>query len=189
MTQKTEDLAALHDVIRSRRTIEYFQPEVPPREAILRAIDLARWAPNHKHTEPWRFHLLGPESAAEIVRRNTELVRRDKGDDAAAAKHARWAGVPGWLAVTCDVSDDPIRAEEDYAACCCAAQNLSLALWAEGIGTKWSTGPVTRTPEFARLLGFTPGERRIVGLFWYGYPAAIPESRRKPVEEIVDDRL
>ncbi len=180
--------STIADVIRHRRTIDNFQPETLPREAILRAIDLARWAPNHKHTEPWRFHLLGAETAREIVRLNTELVRQKKGDTAADAKHQRWSAVPGWLALTCDVSDDPIRAEEDYAACCCAAQNLALALWAEGIGMKWSTGAVTRTDEFAQLLGLEQGERRIVGLFWYGYPASISDSRRKPVEEILDER-
>jgi nitroreductase len=180
--------SSLADVIRSRRTVDNFQPQLPPRESILRAIELARWAPNHKHTQPWRFHLLGPETAREIVRMNTEIVRAQKGDAAAEAKQQRWSAVPGWLAVTCDVSDDRIRAEEDYAACCCAVQNLALALWAEGVGVKWSTGEVTRMPEFARLLGFEPGERRIVGLFWYGYPTSVPESRRKPVDEIIDIR-
>lgn len=178
----------IDELIRTRRTIENFRPDAPPREAIRRAVDLARWAPNHKHTEPWRFHLLGPETAAQIVRLNTDLVRRAKGDNAAMAKEQRWSAIPGWLALTCDASDDPIRAAEDYAACCCAAQNLALALWSEGIGVKWSTGAVTRTDEFARLLGFEPGERRIVGLFWYGYPASIPESRRKSVDEILEER-
>ncbi|MBX3436670.1 MAG: nitroreductase [Planctomycetaceae bacterium] len=179
---------AIADVIRSRRTIETFRPEVPPREAILRAIDLARWAPNHKHTEPWQFHLLGPETTDAIVRLNTELVRLAKGAAAAAAKHSRWSAIPGWMVLSCNVSEDPNRTEEDYAACCCAAQNLALALWAEGIGMKWSTGAVTNTAEFSRLLGFEPGVRRIVGLFWYGYPGSVPESRRKPVDEIIDNR-
>ncbi|MCA9024802.1 MAG: nitroreductase [Planctomycetaceae bacterium] len=180
--------STISDVIRHRRTIENFQPECPPRDVILRAIELARWAPNHKHTEPWRFHLLGDQTVREIARLNTELVREAKGDTAAAAKQQRWSSVPGWLVLTCEVTDDPIRSEEDYAACCCAAQNLALALWAEGIGMKWSTGAVTRTDEFARLLGLEPGERRIVGLFWYGYPASIPEARRKEVEDIINER-
>lgn len=179
--------STIADVIRHRRTIDNFRPERPPREAILAAIDLARWAPNHKHTEPWRFHLIGGETARKIVRLNTELVRQQKGDTAAEAKHKRWSAVPGWLAITCNVSDDPIRAEEDYAACCCAAQNLALALWSENIGLKWTTGPVTRLEEFSHLLGIDPGDRKIIGLFWYGYPASISNSRRKPVEEIIEE--
>lgn len=180
-------LETVASVMRGRRTIEKFQEKVPPRDVVLWAIELASWAPNHKHTEPWRFHLLGPESAARLVEMNTQIVRRNKGDDVAEKKRDRWSRVPGWLVLSCDVSDDALRAEEDYAACCCAAQNLALALWSRGVGTKWSTGPVTRSDEFARLLGLEPGARRIVGLFSFGYPAAIPQSRRRPVADVTEE--
>ena len=40
---------------------------------------------------------------------------------------------------------DEQRRREDYAAVCCAAQNVQLAAWAAGIGTKWSTSPVSYT--------------------------------------------
>lgn len=179
--------ADVADVIRQRRTIENFRPDRPPHEVILQAIELACWAPNHKHTEPWRFHLLGPESSVQLVALNTQLVREKKGDEAAQKKQQRWSQVPGWLVITCVVSEDPLRSEEDYAACCCAAQNLALALWSHGIGVKWSTGDVTRSEGFARLLGLTPGTRKIVGLFAYGYPQTIPQSRRRPVAEVIEE--
>lgn len=175
------------ELIRGRRTVTKFQPQPPPRELILQAIDLARWAPNHKHTEPWRFHVLGPECQARIVGLNARLVEQDKGPEAAEAKRRSWSGVPGWLAVTCIVDADPFRAGEDYAACCCAVQNLMLFLWSEGVGTKWSTGPVTRHPEFYHMLHVDPAAERSVGVIWYGYPESVPESRRKPVEEIVSE--
>ena len=178
----------LAETIRGRRTIERFREECPPKETILRAIELACWAPNHKHTEPWRFHLLGPAASARLVELNTELVRASKGPDAAAAKRKRWSRVPGWLALTSAVSDDPLRTEEDYAACCCAAQNLALYLWSCGVGMKWGTGPVTRCDEFPPLLGLRANERKIVGLFAYGYPESVPESRRRPVEDVWDER-
>lgn len=174
-------------VIRERRTIELFRPELPPRALILDAIDAARWAPNHKHTEPWRFHLLGPQTAAEIVELNARLVAAAKGDEAAEAKRRRWNAVPGWLAVTCQRSVDPVRMEEDYAASCCAIQNLSLCLWSAGVGVKWSTGEVTRRAEFFRLIGIDPVDRKVVGLLWYGYPASVPEQKRKPVAEILQE--
>jgi nitroreductase len=173
------------EVIRRRRTIELFRPDKPPPSAVLEAIDAARWAPNHKHTEPWQFHLLGPETAAAIVELAGRLTEAAKGAEAAAVKRKRWSAVPGWLAVTCARSADPIRQEEDYAACCCAVQNLALVLWDAGIGVKWSTGEVTRHAEFFRLLGVDPAERKIVGLLWYGYPASVPEQRRRPVSEIL----
>lgn len=184
----THPFEIVAEIVRGRRTINDFREEQPPRERVLEAIELARWAPNHKHTEPWRFHLLGPESIASIVDLNARLVAEKKGPEAGESKRKRWAAVPGWLVVTCDRSSDLLREREDYAACCCAIQNLQLGLWSHGIGVKWTTGDVTRHTDFATLLGIDPAERCIVGLLWYGYPAAIPEQKRKPVAEIVEER-
>ena len=30
-------------------------------------LELARWAPNHHLTEPWRFRVLGPETFDRLV--------------------------------------------------------------------------------------------------------------------------
>ncbi len=179
---------ALGELIRSRRTVNDFRPEPVVAELLLEAIELARWAPNHKHTEPWRFHLLGPETVAAIVELNTSLVAEKKGAEAAAVKRQRWSAVPGWLLVTSARGDDELRNREDYAATCCAVQNLSLALWNRGVGMKWTTGDVTRHPRFAEIVGLDIDVRDVVGLMWYGYPAKVPVSKRKPVEEIVEER-
>lgn len=179
---------AVKEAIRNRRTIHVFAPELPPREAVLEAIELARWAPNHHGTEPWHFYLLGRETAEAIARLNAELVAARKGEAAARGKLERWLAVPGWLLVTCDRNDaDALRAREDYAACCCAVQNLQLALWSEGIGVKWTTGEVTRDPRFYDIVWVDPECETVVGLLWYGYPAEIPRVARKPLEEILVD--
>lgn len=179
------DPLAIAELLRGRRTIHSFTAEVPPVELIQEAIGLARWAPNHHHTEPWHFYLLGPEAISTIVNLNARLVAEQKGAEAGEAKRQRWSTVPGWLVVTCDRSDDPVRQEEDYAACCCAMQNFSLALWAHGIGVKWTTGAVTRHHELFELLGANPDEERSVGIFWYGYPVETPSQKRMSVEEIL----
>lgn len=175
----------LSDAIRGRRTIGSFRSDPPPRDVVRRAIELACWAPNHKKTEPWRFYLLGPQTAASVVELNASLVAAASGPEAAATKRRQWSAVPGWLAVTCLKSEDPLLQEEDYAAVCCAIQNLSLALWADGIGTKWSTGAVTRHPEYLPLLGVDPARERSVGLLWFGYPSVVPEQHRRPVSEVL----
>ncbi len=180
--QAIQPVAAL---IRSRRTIHSFKPEKPPREFIVQAIDLARWAPNHLLTEPWHFYLLGPETADAVARLNADLVTVTKGARAGRAKLERWRSIPGWMVVTCENTDDPLRAQEDYAACCCAIQNLSLYLWNEGIGVKWTTGAVTRHPDFYDLIWVEPEYETVVGMLWYGYPAEIPRTPRKPVQQIM----
>ena len=173
------------ELLRSRRTIHNFTAEVPPIQLVEEAVEAARWAPNHHHTEPWHFFLLGPNAISRIVNLNASLVAAKKGEEAGEAKRKRWSEVPGWLVVTCDRSDDALRQEEDYAACCCAVQNLSLALWAHGVGVKWTTGDVTRHPELFQLLGVDANRHRSVGILWYGYPAEVPVQKRKPVDEIL----
>lgn len=176
---------AAAELIRGRRTINAFAPEPPPRETILEALDLARWAPNHHLTEPWRFYLLGPDTAAAVARLNAELVTVKKGTEAGRAKLAEWQAKPGWLVVTCVNSDEPQRAREDYAACCCAVQNLMLYLWSTGIGSKWSTGAVIREPAFYDLIWVDPAVETAIGLLSYGYPAEIPRTPRKPLAELL----
>jgi len=176
------------EVIRGRRTIGAFRPELPPREVILDAIELARWAPNHRKTEPWHVVWLGPETIRALIDLNARIVSETKGPTEAESKRRKWAEVPGWLAVTCDLAEDSFRREEDYAACCCLIQNLSLALWSAGIGTKWTTGDVTQHAEFFKLLGIDATQQRVVGLIWFGYPAVTPAQTRRTVESFLTEQ-
>ncbi len=52
----------LEEAIRGRRTHKAYAPEPVDRETLDELLELARWAPNHHLTNPWRFRVLGPES-------------------------------------------------------------------------------------------------------------------------------
>ncbi|MGQ0657144.1 MAG: nitroreductase family protein [Chromatiales bacterium] len=178
---------AVATLLRGRRTIEDFKDVLPRRELILRALDAARWAPNHHVTEPWHFYLLGRATATAIAELNAAMIAARGDIEAAEQARKRWLAIPGWLVLTCENSEDPRRAREDFAACCCAAQNMMLYLWSEGIGVKWTTGKVTRDPRFYDLIWVDPAQETVVGLYRYGYPAEIPQVARKPVEAFLVD--
>ncbi len=176
----------IQQLIRSRRTIhEFDKTRTVSTDVIKQAIDDACWAPNHHLTEPWHYYLLGQETAKEICELNRDILTERKGSDIAEHKYQRWMQMPGWLVVSCDRSDDVLRFREDYAACCCAMQNLMLTLWADGIGVKWSTGAITRETRFYELVWVDPEAEQIIGLFWYGYPAVVPQTIRKSVGEVL----
>lgn len=181
----TSPVSTTADLLRSRRTIHEFKAQTPPREIVLQGLELARWAPNHLLTEPWHFYLLGSETAQAIAELNAKLTTRIKGPEAGQAKLERWRRIPGWLVVTCENSNDPIQAREDYAACCCAIHNFSLYLWSEGIGVKWTTGAVIREPNFYDLIWVDPTLETVVALMWYGYPAEVPQTTRSPLSQVL----
>jgi nitroreductase len=175
-------------VLRGRRSIDLFEPEPVGTQVLLDAIEVARWAPNHRLTEPWRFYLIGPATRAALIDFGAAFDAAKKGEAAGAARRARLGTIPAFFVLTSRRSEDPLVDREDYAACCCAAQNLMLYLWHRGIGVKWTTGGMTRQPGFYELLGIEPTAEIVVGFFWYGVPRVIPAQKRRAVVDIVTER-
>jgi nitroreductase len=172
-------------VLRGRRSIDLFAPDAVDAATLRAAIEVARWAPNHRLTEPWRFYLLGHETTGAVVDLAVELEVAKKGEKAGPVRRARLEAVPGMFVLTSSRSDDVLVDRENYAACCCAAQNLMLYLWLRGIGVKWTTGAITREQRFYDILQIAAAKESVVGLFWYGVPKVVPAQKRRPVEEIV----
>src|SRR5919202_14045 len=52
----------LDELIRTRRTYKAYEPAPVPRDTLEELFELARWAPNHHLTNPWRFRVLGPRA-------------------------------------------------------------------------------------------------------------------------------
>jgi nitroreductase len=178
-------VAAVAELIRSRRTINLFEPEAVDSAVLLDAIEVARWAPNHRMTEPWRFYLLGPETRAAVIDCWAGFEAETKGDAAGDARRKRLEAVPGHFVVTSARAEDRIVEIENYAATCCAMQNMMLYLWQRGVGTKWTTGAITREPRYYHLLGIDADRENIIGHFWYGRPRIVAAQRRREVAEIV----
>lgn len=182
---ETQDLREFAEVLQGRRTIELFLNTPVPIALVKEAIEAATWAPNHHVTEPWHFHLLGKHTIERCLDLCHAIVKAKKGDEAAAFKREKWSGKPGWLAVTCQRSDDELRQQEDYAACAAAVQNLTLYLWKAGVGCKWTSGPIIRDSRFFDILGVDATDVFVVGLIWIGYPKLTPTQSRKDVNEVL----
>ena len=182
---ETQELREFAEVIRGRRTINLYLHTPVPTDLVRDAIEAATWAPNHHVTEPWHFYLLGKQTIEACLDLIYDIVSENKDEKKAAFKRRSWSEKPGWLVVTCKHSDDELLEQEDYGACCAAVQNLLLYLWKLGIGSKWTSGPITRDPRFAEIVGFEPREEFVVGLIWFGYPKVTPEQVRKPLDEVL----
>jgi len=182
---ETPELREFAEVLRGRRTIELFLQTPVPAHLLNEAIDAATWAPNHHLTEPWHFYVLGSKTKEQCLDLCRDIVTAKKGEKAGAFKRQSWSEKPGWLVVTCERSEDELLQKEDYAACCAAVQNLMLYLWKAGVGSKWTTGDITRDPRFLDIVGIDEAGSFVVALIWYGYPKLTPAQSRKGADEVV----
>lgn len=183
---ETQALREFGEVLQGRRTINLFLHTRVPDELVREAIEAATWAPNHHVTEPWRFYLFGQQTIAACLELCRDIVTEKKGDPKAGEHKAKtWSEKPGWLLITCRKSDDELLQQEDYGACCAATQNFMLYLWKAGVGSKWTSGDITRDPRFFDIAGIDPDVEFVVGLIWYGYPKLTPTQNRRPVDDLL----
>lgn len=164
----------VEEAVRTRRTHKAYAPERLEREQVAELLELARWAPNHHLTNPWRFRVLGPASLQRL---------KQAAGAAAAAKLDR---APTLVACSCALSGDPVTDQEDLHATAAAAYIVLLAAHARGLAGYWRTPAVLRTPEGLAAIGVGAGER-LVGLLHLGRPVREPRPpARAPVERVVE---
>ena len=157
----------LETAICTRRTHKAFAPEPVEPQLLDELLGLARWAPNHHLTNPWRFRVLGPQALARL---------KAVAGPEAAAKLDR---APTLVAVSAVRSEDPVQDEEDLLATGCAIYAVLLAAHARGLAGYWRTPEVLRRPEGRAALQI-PDSERFVGLVHLGHP----RQPREPPERL-----
>jgi hypothetical protein len=175
-----------------RRTVDQFD-QTPVDDAVLRrAVQCAIAAPNRNQSEPWRFIQVGPQTVQRFVQLKAKTVATMETTDGEVSSSVdSWTKIPGWCVVTTKISPNDLEKElEDFKSTSCAVQNFMLSMWSEGVGTKWTSGPVQKTEEFAQICGVDPAKERVAGCIWYGFPsgglkAADPKRRKKGVEDVL----
>jgi nitroreductase len=157
--------------IRTRRTHKAFGPDALSREQIEELLELARWAPNHHLTGPWRFRVLGPQALARL---------KQAAGEEGAAKLDR---APTLIVVSCALAADPVQTEEDLHATAVASYIVLLAAHARGLAGYWRTPGLLRSSEGRAAVGLPDGER-FVGLLHLGRRRQEKEPpERPPVEQ------
>jgi nitroreductase len=164
----------LEQAIRTRRTHKAYAPEPVDRQTLDELFELARWAPNHKLTNPWRFRVLGPAAL--------ERLKQVSGDPIAAAKLNR---APTLVLVTATQTGDAVMDEEDVLAAATAAYVVLLAAHGRGLAGYWRTPGVLRSAEGREALA-VPADEHVLGLLHLGHPRQEPRvPERAPVESVV----
>ena len=161
----------LEVAIRTRRTHKAYTPEPVERATVLELLDLARFAPNHHLTEPWRFRVIGPETFGRRVA---------AGQPNEAAKLGR---APTLVVASAKLTGDAYQNREDVLATACAVYIVLLAAHSHGLASYWRTPALFETPAGRAAVGLADDEE-FVALIHLGRPATSPAAKeRRPVGE------
>jgi nitroreductase len=152
--------------IRSRRTHKRYGSEPLDDAALRDLLELARFAPNHHLSQPWRFRVLGPETRARV-------------EEAAGEKEAiKLRRAPTLVLATAALSGDPHADEEDLHAVACAVYAVLLGATARGLASYWRTPRAFESPAIRALLAL-PDDERVVALIHLGPPASVPLAKER----------
>jgi len=164
----------LAELAAARRTHKAFGSEPVPRETLLELFALARLAPNHHLTQPWRFRVFGAASLGRLQ------------EAAGPAEAAKLERAPTLVVVSAALGGDLVQDEEDVCATAAATMLVLLGATERGLASYWRTPSVLRTARGREAIGIGRGER-VLGLLHFGSATREPSPReRDPVETYVE---
>jgi len=188
-----QDADALRRAIATRRTHKKFSGDPVDRATVERLCDLARFAPMHRLSNPWRFYACDRDAVARLgqfLRASPQIAawpNAEKGPRKLAKLVDHYFPQLGALIeVTWVRSDDELIDREDHAAVSAAVQNLLLGAAAESLASFWSSSAALRHPDALRWFGADPEKEGFVASVWLGGrvddPAPPP---REPLERVL----
>ena len=179
------------EVIKKRRTVKTskMNGNIIPDEEVKQLLELADWAPTHKHTEPWRFIVYSGDKARKFVSDHAELYRKSTPEE--KFKNEKYEKILAngnnlsHLIVCIMKRDEEKRVPEieEVSAAAAAIQNLLLGATSLGIASFWSTGGMTHTDAMKEYLGLNMDDN-VMGLIYLGYTDSSYEGKRTiPLEQ------
>lgn len=182
----------IFEAIEKRRSLAHLLPQPVEQATIERVLSAALWAPNHHHTEPWRFFVFQNEARQKLADAMMENFHRDHPDatphkiEKAQKKNPRRVmESPLVIVVSSEPGKDKVETQENYAACACAVQNILLAAEALGLAAFWRTGDAAYTaPNAVKDLLNLPEEATLLAFLLMGYPKENTKTgKRQPLSE------
>ena len=163
---------SFEDAVRSRRTHKLFGSDPVPRAVLDELFELARWAPNHHLTQPWRFRVVGPQALAAL-----KAATDDGG--------VKLERAPTLVVASAVRQDDPVADQEDMCASACACFIVLAGAHARGLAGYWRTPAVLRTTAGLRAVAVQESER-VLGLLHLGPAVRTQEPpQRLPAGDFV----
>ena len=164
----------ISDLIKNRRATppRFLAKAEVPKATIERLLENANWAPNHKKTEPWRFHVYSGTAKQQLAGQIYSLLNEkiSAGAEINPQKAEKFKSdlerVPVAISIILERSAAELVPEwEELAAVAMAVQNMWLTATAMGLGAFWAS------PQFLNLIGdilnLQPNQKAL-GFFYVG---------------------
>ena len=179
----------IREIIKNRRNTKEFLEKDVSKELIEFLLECGTWAPNHRNTEPWRFFVVNRESKARkyiaqgMIDLRQNMLGKELSDNQKNSIQTQINGFPVIIFVLSVVDANDEITEQNYAATCCAIQNMQLAAESVGLGIGWSTGNIAKIETLHRMIS-SEIDLKMVGVLSVGYPASKVEKMRTGFKEL-----
>lgn len=182
------------EAIQTRRSIKIFKDIEPvSKKVVEQLLQAAIMAPNHHHTEPWKFFVLQGDGRLPLSRVLAEWAKTRVDDPESEAGQKRIKKISGKpliaptaIVVALSPKQDSKKAIyiEDVSAVSAAVQNILLEAHGLGLGAIWKSGPAYYATPVKNYFKLTD-EEEILGVIFVGESdmKKNPEPKRIPFEE------
>lgn len=194
------DMSALQDAIRQRRSIRRFRDPPIPESLLVQVLDAGRWAPSAGNTQPWRIILVSDaEIRSELIERMVGHLKEHIPSEGATEEahtieeNLEMLSSAPILIVACMTkavfSERSDRWLSEHAmgvqSVAAAIQNMLLVAHDAGLGGCWCSTPLLCPTAVRQALGI-PQSVEPQAIIALGYPDESPEPpRRKPFNAVI----
>jgi nitroreductase len=187
MTRLNDTSSAL-SLLKTRKSASVKAMAEPgPTPAQLKTIlEIAVRVPDHGKLTPWRFILFEGEARnkfGKLLKARWRELHPDHGEESLDFQGNLFLRAPAVIAVVSKAGPHvKIPEWEQLLSAGAVTQNMLLAAAALGVGAQWNTDWIAYDREIMREMGLKDSEK-IVGIVYFGTPAAPLEDRPRPDPE------
>lgn len=169
------------DVVKSRRAVRRYKPDMVKKEDIFKILDAGNWAPSGKNLQQWDFIVVTGDKKNQMGESYAAIAEKyTAGWEAAARENfityaGTFGNAPFVIVVLTDASEVPAVRKMNLESGSAAMENIVLAARALGLGTCWMTGPLQDEQAIRRILSI-PATKEIVAITPLGYPVEFPQA-------------
>ncbi len=162
--------------IKDRRSVSWakMNGQLIANETVNQLLELAHWAPNHGHTEPWQFFVYSGEALKNFGKTHADLywnhTAEDKRLEATREKLEHTVDKASHLIIAVMKRGEHIKIPqiEEISAASAAVQNILLGAAAMGISSLWSTGGMAHSNALKDHLQLLADDI-VLGMIYLGY--------------------